>query len=495
MNLFPGTLSAPPIASRPGSPLLSHNDTAGVGLETPAFLNLIHLFLMPPPMPVVILPTATLATATVPTAALLTDTPHDATLPAVPRPPIRPAAVAGRDLFADTPPGEATVRVPHHSATAIGAAAPVEIAEALIRRMLGTPVPGRSMLASVPHALSAPPMPPPLPDADSSTPATLAAAIPLFEQNSLSKVTPPPAAPWKARRAADTLVGDAASLIPPLPVLPGAVPPPTSTALLSVGDSPPASKTESKQIIPKGGSAPAGVMPTAFAVCLSPREPQDTPDPPTAQVTVKRESHAAVLIPLKDSHAPSVLTAEPAQNLTSLAPLPAAEAAGRFTAPPPAVASAAPAATPPSTPEPPASASGVPLKEMTFRVTPAATSPVDVQVNQRQGHVFVAVRTADPGLQTALRQELPQLVRSLDRAGFHAETFVPQIQLDGVRLGGVQLDAAVRALSESSAGGMGRDGSSPDTGPDTPGFYQNQQQQQQRQREQMHHKWRDSMED
>ena len=49
---------------------------------------------------------------------------------------------------------------------------------------------------------------------------------------------------------------------------------------------------------------------------------------------------------------------------------------------------------------------------------------IDIRVAQRAGQMQVTVHTADPALQANLRQDLPQLVQSLDRAGFNAETFV-----------------------------------------------------------------------
>jgi len=63
---------------------------------------------------------------------------------------------------------------------------------------------------------------------------------------------------------------------------------------------------------------------------------------------------------------------------------------------------------------------------LTLRVAPPDAVPVDVHVRQRSGEVHVAVRTADPNLQISLRRELPDLVNSLDRAGFQAETFAPE---------------------------------------------------------------------
>ena len=46
----------------------------------------------------------------------------------------------------------------------------------------------------------------------------------------------------------------------------------------------------------------------------------------------------------------------------------------------------------------------------------------DLHLSQRGPEIRVAVRTADPQLQTSLRQDLHQLVGNLDRAGFRAES-------------------------------------------------------------------------
>jgi hypothetical protein len=50
---------------------------------------------------------------------------------------------------------------------------------------------------------------------------------------------------------------------------------------------------------------------------------------------------------------------------------------------------------------------------------------VDLHIAERAGEVHVAVRTPDAALQASLRDDLGSLVHSLDRAGYHAETFAP----------------------------------------------------------------------
>ncbi|MEQ1886156.1 MAG: flagellar hook-length control protein FliK [Bryobacteraceae bacterium] len=60
--------------------------------------------------------------------------------------------------------------------------------------------------------------------------------------------------------------------------------------------------------------------------------------------------------------------------------------------------------------------------EIAVRVTRPDAHPVDVQIRQRAGEIHVAVRTPDGGLQKSLRDGLPDLVDSLDRAGFQAQS-------------------------------------------------------------------------
>jgi hypothetical protein len=77
-------------------------------------------------------------------------------------------------------------------------------------------------------------------------------------------------------------------------------------------------------------------------------------------------------------------------------------------------------------------ATSAPPQEMLLRVAPpspvngASGGSVDIRVTQRAGDVLVTVHTPDPALQANLRQDLPELVNALDRAGFEAQTFVPR---------------------------------------------------------------------
>jgi hypothetical protein len=70
---------------------------------------------------------------------------------------------------------------------------------------------------------------------------------------------------------------------------------------------------------------------------------------------------------------------------------------------------------------------------------------VEVRLAGRAGEIQVSVRTADTGLQTSLRQGLSTLSNSLERAGYHAETYIPR---DGTPL---------EARAKQDASGNGRD--------------------------------------
>lgn len=61
-----------------------------------------------------------------------------------------------------------------------------------------------------------------------------------------------------------------------------------------------------------------------------------------------------------------------------------------------------------------------------MRVSQPAAPPVDLHFSERAGEIHVSVRTPDATLENSIRQNLPTLTGSLERAGYHTETFVPQ---------------------------------------------------------------------
>jgi hypothetical protein len=66
-----------------------------------------------------------------------------------------------------------------------------------------------------------------------------------------------------------------------------------------------------------------------------------------------------------------------------------------------------------------------PVQEISIRIAQPDASPVDLRVVERSGQVHVDVRTDDTSMQTSLRQDLGALTNSLQKAGYHAETFAP----------------------------------------------------------------------
>lgn len=67
------------------------------------------------------------------------------------------------------------------------------------------------------------------------------------------------------------------------------------------------------------------------------------------------------------------------------------------------------------------------VQEIALRIMQPDAPPVDLQVSERAGAIHVSVRTPEAALQGSLRQDLGTLSSSLERAGFRAETFVPHL--------------------------------------------------------------------
>ncbi len=64
-------------------------------------------------------------------------------------------------------------------------------------------------------------------------------------------------------------------------------------------------------------------------------------------------------------------------------------------------------------------------REIALRVSESGRPPVDVRLQDRGGELRVTVHTRDAELATSMRTELPELVSSLERRGFQAETWRP----------------------------------------------------------------------
>jgi hypothetical protein len=211
---------------------------------------------------------------------------------------------------------------------------------------------------------------------------------------------------------------------------------------------------------PASGNWSQPVMPIAKFE-QSKRDPQNTPEPTPAAMNsaVSEAIPAAMLATVSEHAAPS------ATRVADAAPQLAAEAL-RASEP------VQPAATP----------NAAPAHDIVLRVAGPESSPVDVQVTQRAGEVHVAVRTADPALQTSLRQDLPSLVSSLERAGYHAETFTPQ-----------EMTAQATAASSGSSFSDRQNAQSDSSDRNWQDPYGGRQQEQ-RHRDQQQQNWLDEME-
>jgi hypothetical protein len=123
-----------------------------------------------------------------------------------------------------------------------------------------------------------------------------------------------------------------------------------------------------------------------------------------------------------------------------------------------------------------------PAQEIAVRITQPDAPAVDLHVSERNGQVQVAVRTPDAGFQTSLRQDLGTLVNSLERAGYHAVTFMPHanvVQASSMAEAGSQSDR-----HDSHGGFLGSDSGASSDG----------RQQQQRQRNHHSQDWLEELE-
>lgn len=164
---------------------------------------------------------------------------------------------------------------------------------------------------------------------------------------------------------------------------------------------------------------------------------------------------------------------------------------------------APPSAQQPADEPPPQAIRSNATHEIAVRISAPDAAPVDLQVKERAGTVHVAVRTADGGLQTALRQDLGTLVDRLEHSGFRAETTVTQelparARVDGPP--GFDLTSAFRTHAMAQTGGSGSNSDQAQDG--DPARQQNhasdfggRQQQQRRQNNPQHLKWMQATED
>lgn len=104
-----------------------------------------------------------------------------------------------------------------------------------------------------------------------------------------------------------------------------------------------------------------------------------------------------------------------------------------------------------ATPAPVPATQNAPVQAIALRIAQPEMPAVELHVTERAGEIHVAVRTPDIELQSSLRQDLGTLSSSLERAGYHAETFVPRAAA------GSQM--SLREDRQSQQGFSGRGGS------------------------------------
>jgi hypothetical protein len=68
-------------------------------------------------------------------------------------------------------------------------------------------------------------------------------------------------------------------------------------------------------------------------------------------------------------------------------------------------------------------------QEISIRIAQPDASTIDLRVVERSGLLHVDVRSSDAAMQSSLRQDLGTLANSLERAGYHSETFTPSSTL------------------------------------------------------------------
>jgi hypothetical protein len=103
---------------------------------------------------------------------------------------------------------------------------------------------------------------------------------------------------------------------------------------------------------------------------------------------------------------------------------------------------------------PPQSRTGA-AQEITIRIEQPDALPVDLRVVERSGQLHVDVRTPDAAIETSLREDLGTLTNSLERAGYHAETFTPSSGLGRTALSAQTSNQNDHQDSPQNRGGSG----------------------------------------
>ena len=108
----------------------------------------------------------------------------------------------------------------------------------------------------------------------------------------------------------------------------------------------------------------------------------------------------------------------------------------------------------PHVPEAPQLRAGA-AQEISIRIAQPDASPIDLRVAERSGQLHVDVRTSDPAMQTSLREDLGTLTNSLQRAGYHSETFTPSSSLGRTASGAPMNNQDDRQDQSQNRGGPG----------------------------------------
>ena len=422
----------------------------GLGAFTPAsqpstdFLSLIHLLLSPQPTE------ANLAASKPPASQARAASPQKSAAQTGPgkRQADSPDASLSQDAIA---PGVAPLARPS-----------AQIADAMIRSMLGLPAPA-------PPASQA--LAPPAGSAASNKPSSDQAGAPV-EPNSNAQLAPAPA-PLKsadAPRVFGAAVGNGVFLkMPSGHVATFSAAPKTSSAPIafalkltaqagsqgsapgadaaheaeSQASTPPVLNAGHEERQPAPVAQPAPVVPAPSAG----PEPQGAPEAPKVAAESKPRQDS---LTRDNSGQPSPAPASSASAASSGSPIAPGASAGdggfarqmlntiamgpqlaaNTAAAPKASAAAGPSASEalrasePASPQAPA-LPAAPVREIAVRIATPQSASVDVQLTERAGQIHVAVRTPDSGLQSSLRQDLGSLVNTLERSGYRAEAFAP----------------------------------------------------------------------
>jgi hypothetical protein len=94
-------------------------------------------------------------------------------------------------------------------------------------------------------------------------------------------------------------------------------------------------------------------------------------------------------------------------------------------------------------------------QEITIRIEQPDASPVDLRVVERAGQVHVDVRTPDATMQTSLRGDLGTLTNSLQRAGYQTEIFTPSATVGRATSGAQTSNRNDHQDSPQNRGGSG----------------------------------------